>query len=104
MTIKVSLRHSYLLGIVEPLVDKNIETFDQILFTVQGAQSFNNVQKRLSVVLNDKLQVRKTDVDFEENMDTTPDSILPDPGFTAGFGDIDIIDVSLDKGKLFPKL
>ncbi|CAI2374653.1 unnamed protein product [Moneuplotes crassus] len=87
-----------LLGIVDPLIDKNMETFDQILFAVQGIESFDNVQKQLSAVLNEKLQVRKTEVKYEDNMDTTPDSIFVGSGLSAGFGDIDIIDVSFDTG------
>ncbi|CAI2371631.1 unnamed protein product [Moneuplotes crassus] len=88
-------------GIVDPLIDKNIETFDQILFAVEGVQQFTTVQKELSVILNDKLQVRKTDTDFKTSMDTKTDKILPNPGISAGFGDVDIIDVSINKD--FPK-
>jgi hypothetical protein len=88
-------------GITSPLQDKNMETFDQILYTVRGNKEFHHVQKALSTILNDKLQVKVTSKTFDDKMDTRTITLIDDVGISAGFGDIDLIDVDIDQSGKF---
>lgn len=76
-----------------------METFDQILFTVRGIKEFELVEKELSSVLNDKLQIKTTSLMFSDDMDTDTYSIIRDSGISAGFGNVDIIDVTIENGR-----
>jgi len=89
----------FYVGITNPLRDGNMETFDQILFTVRGIKEFEHVEKELSSVLNDKLQIKTTSLMFSDDMDTDTYSIIRDSGISAGFGNVDIIDVTIENGK-----
>ena len=77
-----------------------METFDQILFTVRGIKEFDHVQKLLSATINEKLQVRKTNKNWEENMDISNIALISDSGISAGFGEIDLIDISIEHSNL----
>ena len=77
-----------------------METFDQIIFAVRGAKEFEMVQNVLSATINEQLQVRKTKKEFNDDMDTENYSIINDSGISAGFGEIEVVDVKIEDGKI----
>lgn len=87
-------------GITNPLIDNEIETFDQILFFTSGVKEFEHVQKVLSSTINDKLQVRQTTHIYSKDTNTKDIALIHDFGISGGFADIDVVDVILKDSKL----
>lgn len=87
-------------GITDPLRDTCIETYDQVMFLSKNTEEFNSMKKTANSFLNEKLQIRLTNKYYESTDDTSTIALIDDVGVTASFGDIDIIDVRMQTGKL----
>jgi hypothetical protein len=80
-------------GITDPLRDKNMETFDQVMFLAKSTDEYYDMNKRISAFLNSRLIARKTSHRYNSSDDTSEFGLFDTLGLSANFGDIDFIDL-----------
>ena len=81
-------------GITETLFDKNVETFDQMLYFAQSTNDYYTMRKKISPILNDKLRVSKTKHVYRRNIDTSTHSLI-NKDLSADFAGIDLVDLQI---------